>query len=71
MERNEKRERKYTQGECIGEGAFGIVYKAKEKTTLKEVAIKTFKKINDDGLSLGICREIAVRYEHNNLLIRL
>lgn len=61
MERNHRyREKKYIHGECIGEGAFGLVYKSRVEDSNEEVAIKTFKKISDDGLSPGICREIAV-----------
>jgi serine/threonine protein kinase len=51
----------------IGEGAYGIVRKAKVRGTVDEVAIKTFKlKITreGEGIPVTVCREINVRNNH-------
>uniref|UniRef100_H3G5N4 Cyclin-dependent kinase 2 homolog n=1 Tax=Phytophthora ramorum TaxID=164328 RepID=H3G5N4_PHYRM len=42
---------KYVVEKIIGEGTYGIVYKAKEKATGEYVAIKKFKTANDEQLS--------------------
>ena len=54
---------KYEFEYCVGEGAFGFVYKAKERDNPSQlVAIKVFKKAKEgEGISFTICREIAVR----------
>lgn len=53
-------EKRYIKDQCIGEGAFGLVYKGIDEKLGTQVAIKTFKETKDDGVSFGICREIAV-----------
>jgi serine/threonine protein kinase len=53
---------RYDMDCLVGEGAFGYVWKAKDKQTKQPVAIKIFKKGKDgEGVSFTICREIAVR----------
>ena len=66
MNKNQKKgkgttssEKKFQTNVRIGEGAFGVVYREKDKNG-DIVAIKTFKDTQDDGISFGICREIAV-----------
>ena len=41
---------KYEIQGLVGEGAFGIVYKAKNKETGEAVAIKKFKEEDDDDV---------------------
>lgn len=54
---------KYEFGAPVGEGAFGCVYRAAERTVNSNtVAIKVFKKGKEgEGISFSHCREIAVR----------
>ncbi|OQR93498.1 cyclin-dependent kinase [Achlya hypogyna] len=42
---------RYIVEKIIGEGTYGIVYKAVEKSTKEQVAIKKFKFLGDDALS--------------------
>ncbi|KAL0477940.1 cyclin-dependent kinase [Acrasis kona] len=57
----------------IGEGAYGIVRRASERTTKTDVAIKTFKlKITreGEGIPVTVCREINLLREldHENIM---
>eukprot|EP00477_Mikrocytos_mackini_P001805 GAHX01001955.1.p1 GENE.GAHX01001955.1~~GAHX01001955.1.p1 ORF type:complete len:336 (-),score=49.80 GAHX01001955.1:237-1244(-) len=55
----------------IGEGSYGIVYKATEKSTGKFVAIKKFRLNNEDeGIPSTALREISILKEvsHENLI---
>lgn len=46
----------------IGEGAFGVVYRGKNKVTGQSVALKTFKKGSQgEPISQTVYREISVR----------
>jgi serine/threonine protein kinase len=46
----------------IGEGAFGVVYRGKNKLTGQSVALKTFKKGSQgEPISQTVYREISVR----------
>eukprot|EP00123_Amoebidium_parasiticum_P020667 comp5434_c0_seq1/m.1402 comp5434_c0_seq1/g.1402 ORF comp5434_c0_seq1/g.1402 comp5434_c0_seq1/m.1402 type:complete len:470 (-) comp5434_c0_seq1:122-1531(-) len=57
----------------IGEGTYGVVYKAKRKDRdddVREYALKKIKGTEADGLSLSSCREISVLRElrHENVV---
>ncbi len=47
--------------DIIGEGTYGLVYKATHNATKKRVAIKKFKNTKEgEGISITACREIMV-----------
>ena len=61
---------KYQMLEVIGEGAYGIVYKCKNKETGKYVAIKKFKEVGDDLIKKTMKRELKMlqRLHHPNIV---
>lgn len=45
----------------VGEGTYGLVYKAEERGKPNKVAIKKFRSTKEgEGISLTACREIGV-----------
>lgn len=64
----------YEDLSIIGNGAYGTVYKAKDKSSGQIVALKKVRvPLTDDGLPMSTLREIAVlksleRYEHPNIV---
>jgi serine/threonine protein kinase len=75
--KNRKRaglEDKYELDGCVGQGTFGMVYKAREKKNRNPVAIKMFKTTKEkegEGISFTAVREIAVGDIRNYLKIYL
>ena len=61
---------KYEVIGIVGEGAYGIVYKCKNKETGKYVAIKKFKEIGDDLIKKTMKRELKMlqRLSHPNIV---
>ena len=61
---------KYEVIGIVGEGAYGIVYKCKNKETGKFVAIKKFKEIGDDLIKKTMKRELKMlqRLHHPNIV---
>ena len=61
---------KYEVLGIVGEGAYGIVYKCKNKETGKYVAIKKFKEIGDDLIKKTMKRELKMlqRLHHPNIV---
>jgi cyclin-dependent kinase 8/11 len=74
--KNRKRaglEDKYELDGCVGQGTFGMVYKAREKKNRNPVAIKMFKTTKEkegEGISFTAVREIALLRElkHENIV---
>lgn len=64
----------YEDLSVIGNGAYGTVYKAKDKSSGQIVALKKVRvPLTDDGLPMSTLREIAAlksleRYEHPNIV---
>lgn len=64
----------YEDLSLIGNGAYGTVYKAKDKSSGQIVALKKVRvPLTDDGLPMSTLREIAAlksleRYEHPNIV---
>jgi cyclin-dependent kinase 8/11 len=59
------------QRDLIGEGTYGLVYRAIQSDTKKRVAIKKFKNTKEgEGISLTACREITLLRElqHQNIV---
>lgn len=52
----------------IGEGTYGVVYKARHKATNKIVALKKIRLVSSEGIPVTALREIALlkglRHEH-------
>ena len=65
-----KMQNKYEVIGIVGEGAYGIVYKCKNKETGKYVAIKKFKEIGDDLIKKTMKRELKMlqRLHHPNIV---
>ena len=61
---------KYDVLGVVGEGAYGIVYKCKNKETGKYVAIKKFKEVGDDLVKKTMKRELKMlqRLHHPNVV---
>ena len=61
---------KYEVIGIVGEGAYGIVYKCKNKETGKYVAIKKFKEVGDDLIKKTMKRELKMlqRLHHPNIV---
>ena len=61
---------KYEVLGIVGEGAYGIVYKCKNKETNEIVAIKKFKETEDDLVKKTIKRELKVLkiLKHENIV---
>ena len=61
---------KYEVLGVVGEGAYGIVYKCKNKETGKYVAIKKFKEVGDDLVKKTMKRELKMlqRLHHPNVV---
>lgn len=53
---------KYTQGEILGKGVYGEVYKCTNKVTGQVVAIKKekYEKYGDEGVTSTCMREISI-----------
>lgn len=64
---------KYEKLEKLGEGTFGVVYKARNVNTGEEVALKKIRKQQDEeGVPSSALREISLLRELNNInVIRL
>jgi len=62
------------KGDVIGEGTYGLVFRAKQKQTNKRVAVKKFKNTKEgEGISITACREIMLlrelaRIQHPNIV---
>eukprot|EP01136_Pigoraptor_vietnamica_P032036 Opistho-1_new@93382 len=57
----------YTKAEKIGEGTYGVVYKAKDKTTGEYVALKKIRlEVEDEGVPSTAIREISLLKELRN-----
>lgn len=54
----------------IGEGTYGVVFKARQKATNKVVALKKVRLAYSDGIPVTAMREIAILKEmkHNNVI---
>ncbi|XP_017771328.1 PREDICTED: cyclin-dependent kinase 4 isoform X2 [Nicrophorus vespilloides] len=69
-----KNSNNYEEMHIIGTGAYGMVYKARDKTSNKMVALKKVKvPLTDDGIPLNTLREIALLkqldvHEHPNIV---
>ena len=63
-------QKKYEVLGVVGEGAYGIVYKCKNKETGKYVAIKKFKEVGDDLVKKTMKRELKMlqRLHHPNVV---
>ena len=61
---------KYEVLGVVGEGAYGIVYKCKNKETDKFVAIKKFKEVDDELVKKTMKRELKMlqRLNHPNVV---
>ena len=61
---------KYEVLGVVGEGAYGIVYKCRNKQTNKFVAIKKFKEIEDDLVKKTMKRELKMlqKLSHPNIV---
>jgi cyclin-dependent kinase len=62
---------KYQKLEKIGEGTYGVVYKARDKLTGKMVALKKIRlEHEDEGVPSTTIREISIlrEMEHPNIL---
>ena len=61
---------KYEVLGVVGEGAYGIVYKCKNKETGKYVAIKKFKEVGDELVKKTMKRELKMlqRLHHPNVV---
>ena len=62
--------KKYEVLGVVGEGAYGIVYKCKNKETGKYVAIKKFKETDDDLVKKTMKRELKMlqQLKHENIV---
>lgn len=62
--------RRYERLEKIGSGTYGTVYKAKDRQTQKQVAIKEIRILyEDDGVPSTALREISLLRDSNNINI--
>jgi cyclin-dependent kinase 7 len=62
---------RYERGDLLGEGTFGIVYSAIQKSTNRKVAIKQFKRGKfKDGVDFTALREVKLQAElkHRNVV---
>ncbi|CAI5712962.1 unnamed protein product [Hyaloperonospora brassicae] len=62
---------RYVRGDVLGEGTFGIVYAATQKSTGRHVAIKQFKRGKfKDGVNFTAVREVKLQAElkHENVM---
>ena len=61
---------KYEVLEVVGEGAYGIVYKCRNKESGKFVAIKKFKEVEDELVKKTMKRELRMlqRMHHENIV---
>ena len=70
MDRYQKIEKKAPDA-TIGEGAYGVVYKALDKETQKYVAMKKIRlEVEDDGIPHTALREICIlkQLDHVNIV---
>ena len=61
--------KKYSVIGVVGEGAYGIVYKCKNKETNEFVAIKKFKEVTDDLVKKTMKRELKMLQLLNHEII--
>ncbi|KAG3071083.1 hypothetical protein PC122_g15830 [Phytophthora cactorum] len=60
---------RYDRGDVLGEGTFGIVYAAVQRSTGRRVAIKQFKRGKfKDGVDFTALREVKLQAELKHLL---
>lgn len=65
-----KEDKKYEKIDKLGEGTYGIVYKARDKTTNQIVALKSIWLENEDeGMPSTAMREIAILKELDHVNI--
>lgn len=65
-----KEDKKYERIDKLGEGTYGIVYKARDKTTNQIVALKSIWLENEDeGMPSTAMREIAILKELDHVNI--
>eukprot|EP00607_Mallomonas_marina_P009976 CAMPEP_0182420872 /NCGR_PEP_ID=MMETSP1167-20130531/5961_1 /TAXON_ID=2988 /ORGANISM="Mallomonas Sp, Strain CCMP3275" /LENGTH=365 /DNA_ID=CAMNT_0024597393 /DNA_START=149 /DNA_END=1246 /DNA_ORIENTATION=- len=71
MKRYEKREKANGDSQICGEGAYGVVYKAVDTETNKEVAMKKIRlELEDEGVPATALREITLlrQMNHDNIV---
>jgi hypothetical protein len=56
----QKGKSRYTFGDKLGEGTYGVVYQAVDRLTCEVVAIKQLQPDDDDGVASSSLREVAV-----------
>jgi len=56
---------KYFKLEKLGEGTYGVVYKAQDKTTGEIIALKKIRLFEDEGIPGTAIREISLLKELN------
>ena len=63
---HDKKEGRFERLERLGEGTYGVVFKAKDTTTNNQVALKKIKLENEDeGVPSTAMREISILKELN------
>lgn len=70
--RKRKKLEKYAKGPFIGQGTYGVVYQATEKSSNRKVALKKIRmgNVTEDGVSFVGLREIKLLKElrHPNII---
>ena len=71
IEFGSSREGRYTKGEPLGQGAYGIVYKAKDNDTGSDVALKEYRlEARTEGVPATALKEVSLlrRLSHPNIV---